>query len=184
MVACRWGLGVTEQPPLSQGEPHPRPEEEFWDIYRKVPRLTVEVLMAGEAGVLLTRRAIEPCRGLWHIPGGTVRFGEPLAGAVTRIARRELGISVEESRMLGCIEYPSHYEHGLDCPVGLVFLVIRHSGTIQVNAEAGDHGWFRRLPAEMHEEQVRFLETMGLADPPPENAESAGTNSRRIDGGH
>jgi len=175
---------VTERLPLSQAEPHPLSEEEFWEIYRKVPRLTVEVLVTGERGALLTRRAIDPCRGLWHIPGGTVRFGERLTDAVARIARRELGIDVSESRMLGCIEYPSHYENGLDSPVGLVFLVTRHSGAIRVNAEAGDHGWFRRLPAEMHEEQVRFLKDLGMADPPPGDAESAGTNSRRMDGGH
>ena len=164
-------------------EQHPLSEAEFWEIYRRVPRLTVEVVFAGADGVLLTRRAIDPCRGIWHLPGGTVRFGERLADAVARVARRELGLEVTECRMLGCIEYPSHYENGLDCPVGIVFLVTRHSGKLEVSAEAEDHGWFRRLPAGMHPEQIRFLEDAGLAEPRPEGAESPGIDRRRMDSG-
>ena len=173
--------GVTDHHPLS--------EAEFWEIYRRVPRLTVEVVVTGADGVLLTRRAIDPCRGMWHLPGGTVRFGERLADAVARVARRELGLEVTESRMLGCIEYPSHWEKGLDCPVGIAFLVTRHSGELEVSAEAEDHGWFRRLPAGMHPEQVRFLvdaglaEGAGLAEPRPEGAESPGIDRRRMDSG-
>jgi hypothetical protein len=108
---------------------------------------------------------------------------------VTRVARRELGIEVLETRMLGCIEYPSHYENGLDCPVGIAFLVTRHSGELGVSAEAEDHGWFRRLPAGMHPEQIRFLEDAGLAEDPgwaeprPEGAESPGIDRRRMDSG-
>jgi ADP-ribose pyrophosphatase YjhB (NUDIX family) len=167
--------GMSDQDPLS--------EQEFWEIYRRVPRLTVEVAVTGDQGLLLTRRAIEPCRGIWHLPGGTVRFGERLAEAVGRVARRELGIEVLESRMLGYIEYPSHWESGLDSPVGIVFLVTRHAGTLAVSAEADAHGWFRRLPAGMHAEQVRFLDETGLAAPPPDGAESADIDSRRMDSG-
>jgi ADP-ribose pyrophosphatase YjhB (NUDIX family) len=165
-------------------EGHPLSEEEFREIYSRVPRLTVEVLVTGEQGVLLTHRAIQPCRGTWHLPGGTVRFGERLTDAVQRVARRELGIEVAESRMLGCIEYPSHYEQGLDSPVGVVFLVTRHTGTIEVGAEADDHGWFRHLPAPMHSEQVCFLEDAGLAEAPAEGAESPGPIIRRTEHGH
>jgi len=162
---------------------HPLSETEFREIYHRVPRLTVEVAVTSDQGLLLTRRAIEPCRGMWHIPGGTVRFGERLTAAVDRVAHRELGIEVLESRMLGYIEYPSHWEKGLDSPVGIVFLVTRHAGTLAVSAEADAHGWFRRLPAEMHAEQVRFLDETGLAAPPSEGAESADIDSRRMDSG-
>ena len=162
---------------------HPLSETEFREIYHRVPRLTVEVAVTSDQGLLLTRRAIEPCRGMWHIPGGTVRFGERLTAAVDRVAHRELGIEVLESRMLGYIEYPSHWEKGLDSPVGIVFLVTRHAGTLAVSAEADAHGWFRRHPAAMHAEQVHFLEESGLAESQPDSAESADIESRRMDSG-
>ena len=68
--------------------------EEFETIYGKVPRLTVEVIIKSEKGVLLSLRSIEPFKGDWHIPGGTVFYGESLADAVRRVTKRELGVTV------------------------------------------------------------------------------------------
>ena len=97
----------------------PLPHAEYASIFSRVPRLTVEVVIfAAERGVLLTLREIEPCIGLWHLPGGTVRFGEPVTDAVARVAEDELGLAVRAGDLLGYIEYPSHYEHGLDSPSG------------------------------------------------------------------
>ena len=149
-------------------ELHPLSEAEFREIYSRVPRLTVEVLIADARGVLLTRRAIEPCRGMWHLPGGTVRFGERLMEAVRRVAEDELGISVTAARMVGYIEYPSHFLDGLDSPVGLAFLVTEQEGSLRLSASASESGWFTQLPRDMHEEQWRFIERMGLAHHLPE----------------
>lgn len=137
---------------------HPLTEQEFWNIYKKVPRLTVEIIVRNDRGeVYLTKRNIEPCKGLWHLPGGTVRFGEPLTEAVKRIAKRELGITPTQTKLLGYIEYPSHYLNGLDSPVGIAFAVTAYEGTLKVNEEAADSGWFTKLPKEMHDEQRDFL---------------------------
>src|SRR5579884_17532 len=83
------------------------PKEEFLAIYRRVPRLCVEVVILEPArGVLLKVRDIPPNEGAWHIPGGTVLFGEPLVEAVKRVARDELGLEAEAGPLLGYIEYP------------------------------------------------------------------------------
>ena len=63
---------------------HPLSQKELWEIYKKVPRLTVETIFHSNGGVFLTLRNIDPCKGLWHSPGGTVRFGERLTEAVAR----------------------------------------------------------------------------------------------------
>lgn len=130
----------------------PLPKDEFDRIFARVPRLTVEVLIVAQAaGVLLALRDVEPCLGTWNLPGGTVRFGEPLVQAVRRVARDELGIPVRVGPLVGYIEYPSHYENGLDSPVGLVFRAEPDDG-------AQPRGrWFSALPENMHEEQRRFL---------------------------
>lgn len=97
--------------------PGPLPQEEFDRIFSRVPRLTVELGIADpDRGVLLALRDFGPCAGLWHLPGGTVRFAEPVRDAVRRVALDELGIEVRPGRLLGYIEYPSHYERGLDSP--------------------------------------------------------------------
>ncbi len=129
----------------------PLPKGEFEAIFSKVPRLTVEVLITSpKRGVLLGLRDVEPCKGMWNLPGGTVRFGEPLVDAVRRVAAAELSLDVRVGPMLGYIEYPSHYERGLDSPVGIVF-------EAHPEREVTDGDWFTVLPQNMHAEQKQFL---------------------------
>ena len=42
----------------------------FDEIYSKVPRLCVDIIIKSEDGILLPLRSIEPYEGKWHIPGG------------------------------------------------------------------------------------------------------------------
>jgi ADP-ribose pyrophosphatase YjhB (NUDIX family) len=136
----------------------PLAKAEFDAIFARVPRLTVEVVIAtAELGVLLSLRKIPPCQGLWHLPGGTVRFGEPAVDAVRRVAEHELGLVAEPRELLGYIEYPSHYDHGLDSPVGLAFLTDVIGGPPCPDELPEEVRWFGTLPAEMHDEQLDFL---------------------------
>lgn len=136
--------------------------EEFHEIYGKVPRLTVEVVLKSDKGVLLSLRDIEPHKGAWHLPGGTVFFGEKLTDAVRRVAKRELGVDVTGTKLLGYIEYPSHYETGLDSPVGIAFLA-DYAGDIKPNEESSRLEWFKQLPSNMHLDQIEFINNKVLA---------------------
>lgn len=142
----------------------PLPQAEFEAIFSRVPRLTVEVVIADpERGVLLALRDFGPCQGLWHLPGGTVRFGEPAVQAVARVAADELGLAVTAGELLGYIEYPSHYEKGLDSPVGLAFRAEPDDGPPDPARLRGRCAWFATLPDAIHDEQRGFLaRTLGL----------------------
>ncbi len=143
----------------------PLPQAEFEAIFSRVPRLTVEVVIAHPGrGVLLALRESGPCQGLWHLPGGTVRFGEPVRAAVARVADGELGVAVTATELLGFIEYPSHYENGLDSPVGLAFATAAAGGPPEAESLRGQCRWFRSLPDEIHDEQRVFLaRSLGLS---------------------
>lgn len=141
---------------------YPLTPEEFDAIYSKVPRLTVEVIIKNpEGAIYLTKRAVEPCAGQWHLPGGTVFFGEHLTEAVQRVAKREVGIDVHDMKNIGYIEYPSHFLNGLDCPVGIAFEVTDYSGKFTTNKEASEGSWFTTVPEAMHAEQDVYLIEQG-----------------------
>jgi ADP-ribose pyrophosphatase YjhB (NUDIX family) len=153
-------VGVSDPPPGWL------PKPEYDAIYSRVPRLCVEVVVVdSERGVLLMRRDIPPNVGAWHVPGGTVLFAEPVVEAVKRVARRELDSDVEVGGLLGYIEYPSHYENGLDSPVGLAFAT-QFADAESEQPPAGC-AWFARLPPGLYAEQREFLtEHLGfLSDP-------------------
>jgi ADP-ribose pyrophosphatase YjhB (NUDIX family) len=54
--------------------------------------------------LLVVRRAHEPGRGLWSIPGGRVEPGEDYPTAVAREVAEETGLEVEVGRLVGEVE--------------------------------------------------------------------------------
>jgi len=135
----------------------PLPQAEFESIFARVPRLTVEVVIVSAEGVLLSQRQSGPCQGLWHMPGGTVRFGEPLTDAVSRVAAQEVGLGLVAGRFLGYIEYPSHLQRSWDWPVGMAFATQLDQASGPGFEPTPTIRWFAQLPADMHEEQRAFL---------------------------
>jgi ADP-ribose pyrophosphatase YjhB (NUDIX family) len=141
----------------------PLPRGQYLEIFRKVPRLTVEVVACSESGVLLVRRTSGPCKGLWNVPGGTVRFAESLTDAVHRVALDEIGSDVVIDCFLGYIEYPSHARQGLDWPVGMAFCThLVPPGVDGLSTVRDGVEWFEQLPDEMHDEQRTFLQAHNL----------------------
>ncbi|MBI3494941.1 NUDIX domain-containing protein [Candidatus Saccharibacteria bacterium] len=138
---------------------YPLTSEEFRTIYSKVPRLTVEIIVKSEKGILLTLRDIEPYKGMWHLPGGTVHFDERLPDAVVRVAKKELGINVMSSKFVDYIEYPTHLQHSFDSPVGMAFLV-EYDGEIKTDRQASEAQWFLEAPANIVTEQSAFIKKL------------------------
>lgn len=63
--------------------------------YPEMPVLAVGVLILNKDQVLLARRAQDPGRGLWSVPGGVVELGETLEEAARREVREECALDVE-----------------------------------------------------------------------------------------
>ena len=68
------------------------------------------VLFDDEGRLLLIRRAHEPGRGRWSVPGGRVEAGETDHHAVIREVAEETGLVVEVIRLLGNVQ--RHAPHG------------------------------------------------------------------------
>jgi 8-oxo-dGTP diphosphatase len=65
----------------------------------------VACIIDAQERVLLTRRCIEPFCGQWVMPGGKVDHGEPLAEALHREVREEVGLEVHIDGLLDVYEH-------------------------------------------------------------------------------
>ena len=133
--------------------------EEFKKIYSQVPRLCIDIVVRNSEGTLLTLRKIPPHKGQWHLPGGTLLFKEPIRDAIQRIAKNELGISVEVGKFLGYIEFMNQDEFGgFDHPISLLFLCSPKTQTYKPDEQSESIQFFRRIPNNTIKEHKEFLE--------------------------
>jgi ADP-ribose pyrophosphatase len=72
--------------------------------YPATPLLGVGVVVKKENSVLLIRRAKEPKKGLWALPGGMVNLGEPIRLAAIREVKEECSIDIELQDIISVID--------------------------------------------------------------------------------
>jgi ADP-ribose pyrophosphatase YjhB (NUDIX family) len=66
----------------------------------------VGAIVTRDGSLLMVRRAKDPGRGLWSIPGGHVEPGEYLADALVREVREETALEVQVDDLVGILELP------------------------------------------------------------------------------
>lgn len=78
-------------------------------FYYNAASSVAAIILDDEGRLLLTRRAIDPCKGTLDLPGGFVSVDESSEEALAREIKEELGADVLEYRYVR--SYPNRYEY-------------------------------------------------------------------------
>lgn len=89
------------------------PQNIYDEFTRYFPLATVDVVIFHHNLFILTKRAISPYKGLWHLPGGIIRKGETLESAVKRVVKKELNVDIDIKKFIGVYENPARTRHDI-----------------------------------------------------------------------
>jgi 8-oxo-dGTP diphosphatase len=114
------------------------------------PKVVAGAILEQDGRVLLTRRSINPGRGLWTFPGGFVDFGEAVTDAALRETLEETGLRAELTGLLNVYSYPG-------APVIIVYRARVTGGTLTSCDENDALEWMK--VSEIPWDQLAFPST-------------------------
>jgi 8-oxo-dGTP diphosphatase len=114
--------------------------------YPERPIVGVGAVIVENGRVVLVKRAHEPLKGEWSLPGGSVEVGETLADAVAREALEETGLQVQVGSL---IEVLDRVHRSSDGRVEYHFVLLDYrctvlSGALTHGSDAADACWVSR----------------------------------------
>jgi 8-oxo-dGTP diphosphatase len=114
------------------------------------PKVVGATLPEQGDAILLTRRSIDPGRGLWTFPGGFVDFGESVTDAAVRETFEETGLTVDLTGLHNVYTYPG-------APVIIVYRARVIGGTLTTCDENDALEWV--LPGAIPWDALAFPST-------------------------
>ena len=131
-------------------------------VFYENPKPTASAIICRGDDVLLVKRAIEPRKGFWDLPGGFLEKDEHPEVALKREAREELGVEIEVLQYLGIFMDRYGYDNSDGHTMNVYYLAEIASGEPKPASDIDDLRWFAKeaLPADIaFENNKRALAT-------------------------
>ena len=115
-------------------------------VYPERPIVGVGAIVLDGTRVLLVKRAHEPLKGEWSVPGGAVEVGETLEEAIRREVREETCLDIEVGPIVDVLDRIRYDPDGrVKFHYVLVDFVCRPvGGTLQCASDAEEATWAER----------------------------------------
>jgi ADP-ribose pyrophosphatase len=140
-------------------------------LYPEKPLVGVGVLIRDGDRYLLIRRAADPDKGLWSIPGGMVEIGERTHDAAVREANEETSLDVEVVEVLDVVDKIIRDE---DRRIKYHFVIVDYlaelrGGELKASSDALDARWVEAAEFPEYELSPTFIELLRRINLYPEN---------------
>jgi 8-oxo-dGTP diphosphatase len=96
-------------------------------------------ILIEDGKILLIKRAAEPFKGEWALPGGRIDEGETAEQCLIREMKEETDLEVEPIKLIGIYSDPARDPRGV---IAAAYLIRRLSGEPKGGDDAGEARWF------------------------------------------
>lgn len=128
---------------------------------KRNPMLAVDIIVPTSKGVVLVRRANDPYKGRWALPGGFVHHGERVEDAARREAEEETGLKAKLQKIIGVYSDPKRDPRGH--VVSICFLAEREGGELAAGNDAAEVRAFKDIPwKELAFDHAQMLRDAGF----------------------
>jgi len=105
--------------------------------------VAVHPLVLKEGRMLLIKRAKEPSKGIWSLPGGRIELGETIYEAARREVLEECSIEIEIERLLDVADSIIRDEESrIHYHFAIIYLLARYKGgDVKAQSDAEDAKW-------------------------------------------
>ena len=130
----------------------------FDEIRKHVPLITVDGIIIKNEKILLIKRATEPYKDSWALPGGFVELGETLEQAVAREIEEETCLKTEALKLVGAYSDPKRDPRGHT--ISVAYLMKITSGKPKTTDEAKEIRYFplNDLPENIAFDHKKIIE--------------------------
>lgn len=128
---------------------HTLTDELYKELCKAVPIPCVDIVVFKDEKLLLLKRAIEPLKGYWCLPGGRITKGETPEEAAHRKVMEETGIIVYAFVAVGTFNYFHKERHD----IALTYLVRTASDKVVLNFQHDECKWVTgdTIPDPIHD---------------------------------
>jgi 8-oxo-dGTP diphosphatase len=128
------------------------------------PLVGIGAVVVDDCGrVLLIKRATEPMKGHWSLPGGLLELGETLSDGVKREVFEETGLFVEPEAIVEVVDRIYRNSDGKQSQVQYHYVVVDYwcrvmGGDLKPSSDASEVAWVNR--AEWTDTNFHSLESI------------------------
>ncbi len=127
---------------------------------RPVPAVAAVIIEDGK--LLLIRRGVEPSKGKWSVPGGSVEWGESLMDAVKREVREETGLEIEVGKVAGALDLRTEGADGVSYHYVIIDYFARPTGgELGPGDDASDARWVSLDELDSYDLTAHLRERLG-----------------------
>ena len=103
-------------------------------------KIAVDGIIKIGKNIVLVKRANEPFKNKYALPGGFIKFNEKISKAVSREIREEIGLIARPIKLIGIYDNPKRDPRGR--VISLAFLCKVFGGKLKKGSDAKDVGLF------------------------------------------